>query len=212
LLLTFDDANVVVSTIQGTLRDIRRAVFNTFNFKFIANAATVPGAGVDLTPCLVHFTPRFLVPTFPTNIAAAGDKSDLVAYFNLLGFTTAAGAPITAPTTEPALTQFLTHPTNPSFARQLYRTLINNTQSSPGGQGIHFQVNISTTYTTAWNAAAPGNAMKLKNDANRGAAFVNFFGDMVGLDTTLSAVSPADLKTRIRDRIFRRILTSATVA
>ena len=84
ILVVFDDPNVTFSTIRDTLRDMTRAVTTTFSNQFVATNAVVDGSGVDLSPCLVQFRPRYLVSTFPSNFAPAGEEPLLAQFFDLL--------------------------------------------------------------------------------------------------------------------------------
>jgi hypothetical protein len=215
ILVVFDDPNVTFSNIRDTLRDMTRAVENQFCNKFVVTGATVDGSGLDLSPCLVQFRPRYLVPTFPTNFTAAGDKNDLSQYFNFLGVMNSATPPqpVTVPATEPARTQFLTN-----TAPGLYASVVNNAKSAHNN---YFQVNVRNSYTTAWDSAGiistlfgsgVANTMKLKDSPLRGAEFVSFFGDMFGLDTAPTMPAQAELKSRIQNRIVRRVMSGGTIA
>ena len=201
ILVIFDDPNVTFRTVRDTVRNMARAV-DTRLAGMVATNAVVDGSGVDLSPCLVVFRPRFLVQTFPSNIANATDKALQLQYCSFLGM---AGVPAA----EPAITQYLTN-----TAPGLYSTQFNTARSN---HPEYFQVNVRSTYTNAWDTpgllgsifgSGPIRTMKL----NGGAAFAPFFGDMVGLDMTDSPPSAALLKGRIQDRIVRRAMSNATIA
>lgn len=215
ILVIFDDPNVTFSNIRDTLRDLTKAITTTFCNQFVVTGAVVDSSGgVDLSPCLVQFRPRYLVQTFPTNFAPAGEAAALSQYFNLLGVT--AGTPpqpANVPATEPGRTQFLTN-----TAPGLHAGVVSGVKS---GHPEFFQVNVKPSYTTAWDSAGifstifgsgVTNTMKLKDSALRGPEFVPLFGEMFGLDTASGMPTTAVLKTRIQDRIVRRAMSGGTIA
>jgi len=191
ILVIFDDPNVTYRTVRNTVLAMARAVDTQFA-NMVATNATVDGSGSDLSPCLLVFRPRFLVQTFPSNIANATDKNLQLSYCNVLGL---AGVP----NAEPAITQYLTN-----TAPGLYTTQFNTARTR---HPEYFQVNVRSTYTDAWNNNS-GTAMKLSG----GATFAPFFGDMVGLDMTILPPNAAVLKQRVQNRIARRLMSNATVA
>jgi hypothetical protein len=203
ILVLFDDPNVTFTTIRDTLTDMSRAVGNRFT-GVVTNNAIVDGSGVDFSPCLVVFRPRFLVQTFPSNIADPVDKRLQLQYCSLLGLS---GIP--SPAGEPQNTQYLTNVAPGNYAAQF------NTVRSRHPE--YFQVNIRDTYASAWDSpgllgsifgSGPTNSMKLRS----GNAFAPFFGDMVGLNMTDSPPAAPLLKGRIQDRIVRRAMSNATIA
>ena len=85
----------------------------------------------------------------------------------------------------------------------------------------YFQVNVRNSYTTGWDSAGllsslfgsgVTHSMKLKDSPLRGPAFLPFFGDMLGLDTSPTMPATAELKARIQNRIVRRAMSNATIA
>jgi len=213
ILVVFDDPNVTFSTIRDTLHDMTKAVTKTFCKRFVATGAIVDGSGIDLSPCLIQFRPRYLVATFPSNFAAAGEKGLLSNFFDLLSISSGTPpAPVKTPSAEPQQTQFLTN-----TAPGLYSNVVSGTRS---GMPEYFQVNVRNTYSTGWDSAGiistifgsgVANTMKLKDSALRGPAFVPFFGDMLGLDTSPAMPAAAELKSRIQNRILRRAMSNANI-
>jgi len=194
ILVVFDDPNVTYRNIRDTVLGMARDVDTRFA-GMVATAAAVDGTAVDVSPCLLVFRPRFLVRTFPANIANNTDKSLQLAYCISLGL-----ANVPNPAVEPAITQYLTNTAPGLYAAQFTTTR--------NGHPEYFQVNVKSSYANAWNGAIPGNTMKL-NAAN---AFAPFFGDMLGLDMTVLPPNAAVLKQRVQTRIVRRLMSNANVA
>jgi hypothetical protein len=192
ILVIFDDPNVTYRTIRNTVLGMARAADGVFS-GMVASVATPDGSGADLSPCLLVFRPRFMVQTFPSNIANATDKNLQLSYCNNLGM---AGVP----NAEPAITQFLTN-----TAPGLYTTQFNTARTE---HPEYFQVNVRSSYISGWNAGGAGSLMKLKA-ANE---FAPFFGDMLGLDMTVVFPAAAVIKQRVQNRIVRRLMSNATVA
>ncbi len=205
IFVTFDDAAVVHSTIEQTLQECRAAVFARFNRQFVVTGGTTVG-GNNFNPCLVHFTPRFLVQTWPSTFAPAAEKRNSANYFDSIGLQQApagGGAPVAVqvPAAEPARTNFLRN-----TAPGLYTAEVTRLR---GFFPEHFILHVSTTYANSW---VGGNEMRLRDSATRGPDFVNFFGDMVGLDMTQAALAPNVLKGRIEQRIVRRAFINGPLA
>lgn len=203
--VTFDDPNVRFSQIQNGMRDLFASADTLFNntLNVAVNSATIPGlAGVDMSPCAVKFSPRFLVPTFPTNLGNNAERANLGNYFN--GMNQVAQPPQVCPAADPARATFLTN-----TAPGLYAARINaeRTNHSNG----HFRLRIRSTYANAWQGGGNNNQLRL-TDANLANDFAPFFGDMLGLDMTTSPLANNVVRTRILDRIVKRVLPNATLA
>lgn len=203
--VSFDDPNVLVSTIYPRMRDLFAGVdaFFNQNVAMAVNNATIPGTAFNLSPCGVIFTPRFLVPTFPTNLGNNAQKAQLKRFFDLMSLQSG-GAVQVCPAADPARTTYLTNTAPGLYAAEVQR--IRNAHNSG-----HFRLNIRSTYANGWQGGGGSNRLRL-TDANLPNDFPNFFGDMVGLDTSLSGLAMNVLKNRILRGIVQRALPSATVA